>query len=356
MESSFWRPFWERMNKKFPDRFSSLLDIVIGEMTGADKALISSLEGLEDLQLIGKLQLEDHGVRKGDVVFCITEGGETSSVIGTILTARRQYEEKDTEASKRNLFFIFNNPEEVLQHLDRSMEVLNNPGITKIPLWTGPQAVSGSTRMQATTSETFLAGVIMEQAIYEYLQDCEMTPSQLNDLGFEDGLTLKDRVLSFAGVQKASQATARDLAKLTDWEADTYAKGGNATYWSDTGMVTVFTDSTERSPTFGLHPLDTVDAKEKKCWIKVVTSSKDQKSAWKYFLRRDFKGLESARYKRSFQNDIEDQYLREAALTSLKHAGSEQVALYDFSCKDVHLEPPKVSIDLLSSSCNSYLT
>jgi hypothetical protein len=29
-------------------------------MTGGDRALISSLEGLEDLQLIGELQLEDH--------------------------------------------------------------------------------------------------------------------------------------------------------------------------------------------------------------------------------------------------------------------------------------------------------
>ena len=320
-----------------------MLDVVIGEMTGGDRALISSLEGLEDLQLVGKLQLEDHGVRKGDVVICITEGGETSSVIGTILTARRQYSEKEADSSKRNLFFIFNNPEEVLRHLDRSTDVLDNPGITKIPLWTGPQAVSGSTRMQATTSETFLAGILMEQAIYEYLKDCEMNRAQLKDLGFADGLTLKDRILSFGDIQKASMATVQDLAKLTDWEADTYAKEGKATYWSDSGMVTVFTDSTERTPTFRLFPLDTVDAKEKKCWIKVVTSSTDQKSAWRYFLRRPFKGMESARYKRPFQNEIEDQYLRQAALNSLKNAGSEQEALYDFSCKGVHSEPPKVN-------------
>ena len=43
-------------------------------MTGGDRALISSLEGLEDLQLIGDLQLDDHKIRKGDLVFAVTEG------------------------------------------------------------------------------------------------------------------------------------------------------------------------------------------------------------------------------------------------------------------------------------------
>jgi len=33
-------------------------------MTGADRALISSLEGFEDLQLIGSLQVDDRGIKK----------------------------------------------------------------------------------------------------------------------------------------------------------------------------------------------------------------------------------------------------------------------------------------------------
>jgi len=33
-------------------------------MTGGDRALISSLEGFEDLQLIGRLQLKDRGIEK----------------------------------------------------------------------------------------------------------------------------------------------------------------------------------------------------------------------------------------------------------------------------------------------------
>jgi len=75
------------------------------------------LEGLEDLQLVGQTQLEDHRIEKGDFVMCITEGGETSSVIGTILAARKFY--SDPNEAKKNLFFVFNNPENVLRVLER---------------------------------------------------------------------------------------------------------------------------------------------------------------------------------------------------------------------------------------------
>ncbi|MEE8604091.1 MAG: hypothetical protein V3S65_01845, partial [Candidatus Aminicenantaceae bacterium] len=67
MESAIWRPFWKRIKRNrawqklktsFPDNIE---DYLIGEMTGGDRALISSLEGFEDLQLVGKLQLQERG-------------------------------------------------------------------------------------------------------------------------------------------------------------------------------------------------------------------------------------------------------------------------------------------------------
>ena len=52
----------------------------IGEMTGADRALISSLEGFEDLQLIGRLQLQQHAIARGDTIVCVTEGGASALI------------------------------------------------------------------------------------------------------------------------------------------------------------------------------------------------------------------------------------------------------------------------------------
>jgi len=115
MESAIWRPFWRKVksshlwNKLSQYPPNNIEKKLIGEMTGGDRALISALEGFEDLQLIGKLQLQDRGVQKGDVVFCITEGGETSSVIGTILAAAEQYgelTEQTIQQARKNLYFI----------------------------------------------------------------------------------------------------------------------------------------------------------------------------------------------------------------------------------------------------------
>ena len=57
-------------------------------MAGGDYALIKSVEGFEDFTAFGRKQIRDLGVRAGDVVFAITEGGETSFVIGTAWAGR----------------------------------------------------------------------------------------------------------------------------------------------------------------------------------------------------------------------------------------------------------------------------
>ena len=140
IESETWRQHCPR---------EELRDKVIGELTGGDRALVSALEGFEDLEVIGELQLKVNKIVKGDVVIVITEGGLTTSAIGTIKAARRLYEDP-VEASK-HLYYVFNNPKELVEPFDRIKPVLEDEGITNISLWTGPMALGGSTRMQAST-------------------------------------------------------------------------------------------------------------------------------------------------------------------------------------------------------------
>jgi len=61
----------------------------------------------------------------------VSEGGETSSVIGAILKAHSQWKETDnynSSESSQYLYFVYNNPEEVLLPFDRSREVLEEDG------------------------------------------------------------------------------------------------------------------------------------------------------------------------------------------------------------------------------------
>ncbi len=343
MESSFWRPFWKKIketpywSKIKPNVCQDIENMLIGEMTGGDRALISSLEGFEDLQLIGKLQLIDRGIKKGDTVFCVTEGGETSSVIGTILYALSQYNEKERgEISRKNLYFVYNNPDNLLTNFERSRAVIENSGITKINLTTGPQAITGSTRMQATTIETFVLGVVLEEGIERFLRKY-LSDEELEKIGFSKKISLKERLLSFKDLKYSIDKEIESISRFTDLEAKTYKNRRFSTYFAKKALITVFIDSTERSPTFRLYPLDTIREKERKCWIQVWTEAKDIKDAWRNFLGRDFRGLEESFYREPFENQIEDPYLKESALRSLKNAGNDQEFLYDFSFSEENI-------------------
>lgn len=69
VEGALWRPFWKKAKKitqqsKIDKYLPDIENRLIGEITGGDRALISSLEGFEDLQLIGKLQLQDNNIQR----------------------------------------------------------------------------------------------------------------------------------------------------------------------------------------------------------------------------------------------------------------------------------------------------
>jgi N-acetylmuramic acid 6-phosphate (MurNAc-6-P) etherase len=340
MESAFWRPFWTTVKtdprawaKLRPGISPSIEDDLSGEMTGADRALISSLEGFEDLPLVGRLQFADRGIRRGDVVICVTEGGETSSVIGTILAALEGEKVNgvyDPAETRKKLFFVYNNPDDRLLPFTRSRRVIEEPGITRINLTTGPQAITGSTRMQATTIETYVIGCALEEALARVVRRA-LSPKEMERLGFADGLTIEPRLRGFLPLLEEVKRRIPEIAALTTLEADTYKAGRFSTYLAGRALITVFIDSTERSPTFRLFPLDTTAEPKRKCWIQVWTPAAGLAEAWRSFLGRSFRGLDPGFYLKPFEEEIRDPYLRTAALESLKKAGDDQQFLYDFS-------------------------
>ncbi|MDD8020112.1 MAG: hypothetical protein PHU81_02860 [Acidobacteriota bacterium] len=347
MESAFWRPFWNSLkaDKNLWPRIEKYLgpgisEKLIGEMTGGDRALISSLEGFEDLQLIGRLQLKDRGIEKGDLVVAVTEGGETSSVIGTILAALDDWREApdySVAESRKKLYFVYNNPDDKLRPFERSRLVIDEPGITKINLTTGPMAITGSTRMQATTIETYVLGVALQAAVYDLLKDC-LDLKELPKAGFSHPYLITDNLKALAPVLTRINQAVPAIASWTDLESSTYEGRHFSTYFAQKAMITVFIDSTERSPTFRLYPLDTVDLPKRRCWIQVWTSAANGRQAWLSFLGRPFHGLSEDFYRPDFEEKIDDPYLKQTALESLKKAGQEQQDLYDFSFSEFNLK------------------
>jgi hypothetical protein len=150
-------------------------------------------------------------------------------------------------------------------------------------------------------------------------------------VGFGAASTLEARLRSFPPILEEVKRNIQPLAGLVSLEASTYDQGRFSTYFAQKALITVFIDSTERSPTFRLFPLDTTAEPKRKCWIQVWTPALDLEGAWRAFLGRPFRGLSPETYQKPFETEIDDPYLRAAALESLKKAGDDQQFLYDFS-------------------------
>jgi len=161
---SIWRDFWQRQRAAggvSPAAADDFEHRALAVMAGGDFALIKSVEGFEDYTAFGRKQIADLGVASRDVVFAITEGGETSFVIGTAWQG---------VAAGARVFFVYNNPDEILcREVERSREVIQDPRIEKINLTTGPMAITGSTRMQATTIQLAVLLTILEMVVRDLL-------------------------------------------------------------------------------------------------------------------------------------------------------------------------------------------
>jgi N-acetylmuramic acid 6-phosphate etherase len=263
-----WREFWRRTDPSD----SRMADLCISVMAGGDFALIKSVEGFEDFTDFGRRQIKEVGVQKDDVVVAITEGGETSFVIGTA------WQGLDVGA---HVFFVYNNPTDLLrQHVQRSREVIDEPRIGKLDLATGPMAITGSTRMQATTTELLVVGAAMEMALARHVGCAVHTISSSRQL-FENLL----RQLS------TPQAVAA-IARTVELEEQVYRNRGLVTYLADSLMLDVLTDTTEGAPTFMLPPFRRQgDAVWPVSWSFVKDPYRTTEQAWREMLQREPRGL-----------------------------------------------------------------
>lgn len=288
---AMWRRFWRQLQQTHPETaadFPDIEDRVCSVMAGGDFALIKSVEGYEDFPVFGRYQLRERGVQSDDVVVAITEGGETPFVIGTAWEGLK---------AGANIFFVYNNPSKLLcQHVKRSRDVIEDKRITKLDLSTGPMAITGSTRMQATTAELFIVGSAFEIAIVRFLNK-QLSPAQTGQLELterdtSDYLQLLSKLLKQLSTPEAVDA----LVRATDFEENIYRRKGLVTYLADSFLLDVLTDTTERSPTFMLPPFRKCDDnRSPSSWAFVKDPFRTTEQAWFDLLQREPRGLDWGR-------------------------------------------------------------
>jgi N-acetylmuramic acid 6-phosphate etherase len=308
--ASIWRDYWQRNPLTRSRVCGTTLSPSDGErdgvrgaladlenrafpvMAGGDFALIKAVEGFEDFTAFGKKQIGDLGVCQKDVVFAITEGGETSFVIGTAW--------KGVEVGAK-VYFVYNNPDEVLcEHVQRSREVIQDARIEKINLATGPMGITGSTRMQATSIELAVMVTILEMVVRDLTRGWgERTREPADKSGDGSSAASPHRSDSDSVPQQflakltelhatlKSPALLAQLAKLTAMEESVYRAGRKNNYFADRVGIDMLTDTTERSPTYCTPPFrkfDDTTATESWAFLYVPYPNSD--TAWERVCKR----------------------------------------------------------------------
>lgn len=238
---------------------------VISFMAGGDAALVAAFEGFEDYPVYGARHLHELGFGPNDLLVGTTEGGETPFVIGAV--------EEAAKVSKRApLFLHCNTPQILIDKVERSRRVLTNPKIQSFAIDTGPMALTGSTRMQASTVLMLVVGLALE---YRHDQD-----------------TAFEHLASWIRFLENTPVTP--LKSLIFREADTYLGGDYTLYTADEFAITVFTDTTERAPTFNLAPFDNPKHPTKRHALTylAILGTHDSRTAWEHLLAHKPRPLE----------------------------------------------------------------
>jgi N-acetylmuramic acid 6-phosphate etherase len=277
---SIWRDFWQTQKARgmkgspSPDDFENRAFSV---MAGGDFALIKAVEGFEDFTEFGKKQIGDLGVSSKDVVFAITEGGETSFVIGTAW--------KGVDVGAK-VYFVYNNPDDVLcQHVKRSRDVIEEPRIEKINLTTGPMAITGSTRMQATTIQLCVLLTVLEMVLRQLGKELEPNgPLALDPDSVPHNFL---HALEEMHASLVSREVLDPLSRLLQLEESVYRAGHKNNYFADRFGIDVLTDTTERSPTYCTPPFRKFDDKTAtESWAFLFVQQAATPEAWERIIKR----------------------------------------------------------------------
>lgn len=230
---------------------------VVAFMAGGDAALVRSFEGFEDHPEYGARHLRQLGFKKNDLLIAVTEGGETPYVIGAALAAAK--------LGARPVWFVFCNPAKILiSTLARCREVLTHPRVRPLELTVGPMAVTGSTRLQATTVQMAAVGWALLHG-----------GSAADGAKFLRGLAATAK--TFPHARQAALVLAEQKA---------YRDGGRVEYRAAHRAITVLADTTERAPTFNLAPFENrgeTNPRLSRCYV-TVDGTRDAAAAWRQLL------------------------------------------------------------------------
>ncbi|MEN9390842.1 MAG: hypothetical protein RL017_139 [Pseudomonadota bacterium] len=203
--------------------YPSVNEKIIALSAGGDTSLIKSVEQFEDDAKLGVKQLLQQGFSNDDLLIGLSANGNAPFV-----TAMLEYAVNN---AKMKPYFIFNNSKKSLAAID-NQHICFDDRIIALSLDVGPMAITGSTRLQATTAMQIALSLALlsNQTIEAEIQLISTLIAQLTLSQMDPITTLEAQVIHNEYVLYQAEDPFIGLSLLAD--------------------------ITERAPTFNLIPFE----------------------------------------------------------------------------------------------------
>jgi N-acetylmuramic acid 6-phosphate etherase len=172
---------------EIPPTFGTPPRMVQAVIAGGRRALTHAVEGAEDNRAQGARDLVAHGLNRNDVVVGITASGSTPYVLGALEFARRR---------GAITVGVAGNPRTPITRLAAISIVAN----------TGPEAITGSTRMKAGTAQKLVLNMLSTAAMVRM--------GRVYD-NWMIGVALTNRKLQARGLRILAEASGATVAEST---------------------------------------------------------------------------------------------------------------------------------------------
>lgn len=251
-----------------------------GIIAGGDSALIRAKEGFEDSEADGEQCLRSFDLKAEDTVFLISASGSASFNVGCGRFA----------ANKGSQVLYFYNSKDIPSRTKQLFTRPDNP-VRPLELDTGPQAISGSTRLQAASLAEMCLGALLGTALLhgegkaleasKYPHDLLVKMREGNHLISERLEKIGQFVEKEAAVFLSPRANFRRLRDET-------SQGYVTIVGERDSLREILMDATETSPTFSLSPIrregETLQKRGE--FRAYLAGEKDNRAAWETLLGR----------------------------------------------------------------------
>ena len=129
-----------------PPTFSTSPELVQAVLAGGEGAMFNAVEGAEDNELLGASDLEKLDITENDVIIGIAASGRTPYVKGALIHAN--------SCGATTVSLSSNEHSTISNHADIKIEVV-----------TGPEVLTGSTRLRAATAHKMILNMISTTAM-----------------------------------------------------------------------------------------------------------------------------------------------------------------------------------------------